>query len=861
MSNRVLKTLGTAAAGVALLAVSASAQAAHYISKPSTWPNNQMALGYTWGSQADGIPPTTNGTIGLNQFPYRFVSAQMGQGCSDFSCASLASAIAAYEELGNTIPNLVGWDGHESERIVNLGAVMSILGIGVEDAEVDAKQEKDAMLNKMTNVSTLVNWFNSLSQIAGAITKTAHPVLILEPNVWGTILQARFHFETEACNQPYCQGKTWAQVLEFSVPLRQALQSANSPILSEVNANPDLYPENVAGLARAMVRAVRYAIPSATVFAHASTWAVYANGCSGNGATENLTNDNLREFKSTKSMVNWQAEDIQLSAMANVRFYRELFGWNDEARTRLNDNVWPHGFAIEKYGYDAGMVQNSNHYTAQSTFPMPGAGTGTFFWNQRQMDNWLTWAATLSQGSGLPLIAYGIPLGNGSMPNQPFQWQDTFVDWLFSSGNWGGQYTWSGDNWDRFKQAGFLGVLAARNGWPATGTNWGTLSSTGVATGCNSTIRGQIISCPASSSGDNMFFFNQFVAHDRNLSDIPVTFDEENFAQFSGFCRGRSEATVEVNDIGIQHKSGIYAGGSKGAVNGPVVDIKVNGNIANNGTPDNVAAIANMPEYMKTNAMWLMAKLPDDSYELIQNNPSAVEQGLVKGSTRGVNGGLVNPSNAGEIANVLSTTAGIGLELVVDLGGIEGFSSWDQANKQAGVFPVEYELYIFDNLGNFITSASGYLSETDVVNYASQDPKSGSLVLNLMVYFVPIDQKGRHIASGVYMMRGFFKEEAKTMCQKLKLDGADCVADGSVMPLGNDNAYSCPMDPNDPVLLSCAGKVMDEYGVPKSAYDLDANGNPMQANGNIANYHWRKAVVQNSVVITKKFGYMRTKAN
>jgi len=56
MSNRVLKTLGTAAAGVALLAVSASAQAAHYISKPSTWPNNQMALGYTWGSQADGIP-------------------------------------------------------------------------------------------------------------------------------------------------------------------------------------------------------------------------------------------------------------------------------------------------------------------------------------------------------------------------------------------------------------------------------------------------------------------------------------------------------------------------------------------------------------------------------------------------------------------------------------------------------------------------------------------------------------------------------------------------------------------------------------------------------------------------------------
>ena len=62
-------------------------------------------------------------------------------------------------------------------------------------------------------------------------------------------------------------------------------------------------------------------------------------------------------------------------------------------------------------------------------------------------------------------------------------------------------------------------------------------------------------------------------------------------------------------------------------------------------------------------------------------------------------------------------------------------------------------------------------------------------------------------------------------------------------------------------LLKGARQVMDEYGVPKSAYDLDDNGNTMQANGNIANYHWRKAVVQNSVVITKKFGYMRTKAN
>ena len=191
MSKQQIRSLALSAALLVAAAAPLSAQSG-YITRPATWPNNQMALGYTWGSQADGIPPATNGTIGLNQIPYRFVSAQMGIGCNDFSCASLASAINAYNELGGSIDNLIGWDGNQSQRHVNLGAVMSILGIGVEDKEVDAKDEKDAMLDKMTNVNTLVNWFNSLSQIASAITKkstsdpnaNSHPVLILEPNVW-----------------------------------------------------------------------------------------------------------------------------------------------------------------------------------------------------------------------------------------------------------------------------------------------------------------------------------------------------------------------------------------------------------------------------------------------------------------------------------------------------------------------------------------------------------------------------------------------------------------------------------------------------------------------------------------------------
>ena len=861
MSNCVLKTLGTAAVGAALLAVSASAQS---ITKPANWPGDEMVFGYTWGAQGDNLSaitaPTQELTKGLFTYPYRYVSMQLNSAGQ----ADASVAISAMNELSGTIASLKGWDGSESQRHVGMGAVMSIFSGELGDAQVEARDERYLILRKMNDVATLARWFSWLDQVKGALNSASQaPIVILEPNVWGTILQARFHFESDACNESWCSGMTWADVLNFHVPLNEGLAQAGSPIAGEVAGNPGLYPQTVAGLARAMVRAARQAMPRANIFSHVSTWAAYANGCSQTGTSGELTNDRLREYKSTLSMVTWQDDDIKISAMANVRFYRDLFGWNEANGGHLDESVWPDGFAVEKYTYDAGLVQDPNgtgHYRAQSIYPMPGAGSAAFFWDQTKMNHWITWMTTLSQGSRMPLLAYGIPLGNGALSNQPFSWQDTFVDWLFSSSNWGSTYTWDGDNWNKFKQAGFVGILASRAGWPATGTHWGSRTQAGGdGTGCNISINNVMVGCPGSTSGDNNFFVTQFKGHDRSLSPIPVTFDEETFAQFSGFCRGRSEATVNVEEKGIRVDStkskGVFAGGSKGDVNTPVV--KITGATTTNATPDNVAAIANMPEYMKTNAMWLMAKLPDESYELIQNNPSATEMGLVKGQTRGVNNGLVNGSNAGEVANVLSTTAGIGLELEVDLGNIESFDSWDPANKQAGVFPVEYELYIFDNLGNFINSATGYLSETDVVKYVTRNASTGSLVLTLMVYFVPIDQKGRHIASGVYMMRGFFKEEAKTMCQKLKTSPDGCVADASVPPLGdNTNTYNCPIDPAEPVVGACREKLVNEYGIPANRFNSD--GTP---NFNPGEFQWKRALIQNSVVITKSFGYMRTKAN
>ena len=85
----------------------------------------------------------------------------------------------------------------------------------------------------------------------------------------------------------------------------------------------------------------------------------------------------------------------------------------------------------------------------------------------------------------------------------------------------------------------------------------------------------------------------------------------------------------------------------------------------------------------------------------------------------------------------------------------------------------------------------------------------------------------------------------------MKLDGVDCVADGSVAPLG-----PCPMNDvaDQVVLASCRNNVINDYKVPAAAFNPD--GSP---NFNVNNYTWQRAVVQNSVVVTKKFGYMRSK--
>ena len=568
-----------------------SSVSAQEISLPSNWPGDEMVFGYAFGVLEDAVrgvkAPADELTRNLYAYPHRNVSMQLNmQGEIDTT-----TAVNAIWELASTwIPQIRGWDGHENERHTGIGVTMSVFSAEIGDPEADVRDERVRILRKMNDAATVARWFSWIETIQSKINfytdrdTLSNPVVILEPNVWGTILQARFHFEDEPCNSSWCAGKTWGEVLDFHVPLNEGLSAANSPIASEVAADSALYPQTVAGLARAMVLAARRAMPKANIFSHVSTWAVYADGCTNGGKPENLTNDNLRAFKSTGSMVNWPKGYVNLSAMANVRFYRELYGWNAETGGHLDDAVWPDGFAVEKYTYDAGMVQDtagSGHYRAQSAYPMPGANTTAFFWNQDQMDRWILWMTTLSQGSRMPLLAYGVPLGNGSLPDKPFAWKDTFVDWLFSTSNWGDRYVWDPDNWTKFKNAGFIGIFAARAGWPATGTHWGPrVQRSSDGTGCNSTVRGVTINCPDTTDGDNYFFITQFKGHDRSLTPIPVTFNETSFDRYSGFC----QAPPEEEDAGLQN-NGVKASATGAAfvrdgrvfvpVDGHVADAKV----------------------------------------------------------------------------------------------------------------------------------------------------------------------------------------------------------------------------------------------------------------------------------------------
>lgn len=764
LSNTLTKTLSKIAVVGGLLSSTLMAQ--NTIQTPANWPEaNKMMLGMAWAAPADGVAIQANIGSVSNYFTYRYM---------DLTFMSRDVALGAVTEMQNSAVNYPG--NPNPSVIMQLFLDGTIAGAAPQD-------RKDLLLAKMNNPSEMVAFFKLLQELSAPVNSSGRALVILEPNTWGYILQSRFHLEGEqaaASLQPGLQAAglagasaTYANVLNFPAAVKYSTLAAVDPSL-DINTFAFLeeYPNTVAGLARAMVRASKEFMPNATVAGHAATWAVFADGCSGSGSSSANGNDLISgaiDVQGQRSVVTWKDNDIELAAFSNVKFMRELYGWEAEYDARN----WPDVIAVERGGLDAGLVRdgvntfnaptNSNLYETTK----PGGGTDAFFWNQVEVDRWLSWSQNLSQGIALPLVAFRIPVGNGSMPNQPFQYQDTFMDWLYSSTNWttpipgdASVPVWNTNNWDRFKQAGFIGLLMGRDGWPAVGTHYGSLNST-AGTGFNG----------SGTVGDGGFamqsFANKWATGGADYAPMPVSFNEEEFENFTGFCDA-TEATVTSSLVGDKSPLTILREQEKGSeilVFSSSTQAKDNSQVLEKyGT--------NYPDGLKSNNILLYVEDTDGV-----NKPIIPGQALASGDVIGTS--YVNPSvestnaNSGVGASDIQvadefTDIFLKLDISIPQLAVVKTSTAPIEEKVQAIWPLYYEFNIFDHLGQFVARAEGVIGEEDLLKLSSVVENNLNIALRLKI--LPHDQNGRHLGTGAYLLRGFFAEVTKPLCTPVLVD-------------------------------------------------------------------------------------------
>ena len=481
---------------VAVLGVVATVGAQRSIRMPSGWPNEVvLGLADDAKNEASLLLPAAKGVRGY--YHYTYVNT-------------------AYESIDARLADIRKFVDDGQRLGLSNGFILQFF---------KAETNIDKLIASMNDTALVRDYFRAIKKMGEALweANAMNTVVVVEPGVWATLLQARFHF----ANRASASGKSYGEILKFPALVRNA----------DLKLGPefdylDMYSNPVSDWARAVMVTIRRFMPSPLIALHANSWSVYARGCSAGSAVEDINEQIFKggfDFQGEGNLVNWTESDVRLSAMANVRFFREIFGWDYSQGVPLfASSYWPDMIAVDKYSYDAGYAK-AGYPGAADGKNMPGSGKDIFFWNQSQFDQWLDWSRTISQGLQLPLLALRMPVGNGSLPNKRYQYQDTFADWLFSSKNWKGKYKWNDDNWDRFKAAGFIGLWVGRDGWPAYGTHYGPMEYDVFA------------KAPVKSDGDKGWFVSTFAGKDRSQKNIKVEFDEMLFGRFTGFCQLKEE--------------------------------------------------------------------------------------------------------------------------------------------------------------------------------------------------------------------------------------------------------------------------------------------------------------------------------
>ena len=504
MSFKPSKILTTATVLVAVAGLFAAASAQRSIRMPGGWPNEVvLGLADDAKNEASLLLPAAKGVRGY--YHYTYVNT-------------------AYESIDARLADIKQFVKDGQRLGLSNGFILQFF---------KAETNVDKLIAAMNDPKLMQDYFKAIKKMGEVLWDAIamNTVVVVEPGVWATLLQARFHFANRASER----GKSYSEILQFPALVRNA----------DLKLGPefdylDMYSNTVSDWARAVMVTIRRFMPSPLIALHANSWSVYARGCSAGSAVEDINEQIFKggfDFQGEGNLVNWSESDVRLSAMANVRFFREIFGWDyQQGAPRFASSYWPDMIAVDKYSYDAGYVK-AGYPGAPNGKTMPGSGKDLFFWNQTQMDQWLDWSRTISQGLQLPLLALRIPAGNGSLPDKRYQYKDTFADWLFSSANWKGKYKWSADNWDRFKAAGFIGLWVGRDGWPAYGTHYGPMEYDVFS------------KAPVKSNGDGGWLISSFAAKDRSQTNIKVEFDEGQFSRYNGFCQLKEEveAPEEAN--------------------------------------------------------------------------------------------------------------------------------------------------------------------------------------------------------------------------------------------------------------------------------------------------------------------------
>lgn len=731
---------------------------------------SMIACGLGWSQTIQapaGFSPDNNLMLGLSNDLVNSQSLASAQ--KQFPVMNHFRVITSRDSLNQDLTKILSGFAQQSDANLRPSFILSFFDDTTRDVNVLLNQMNDPVVMR-TIFQKIKEFGDELTYVSQDQQKPFTTTVFVEPNVWARILQARFHFENDPI--PRQPDLTFGNVIYAG-----ALVKANSLGLGPEFQFLDLYDNNVGDLGRALIHAVKNFFPSATTLPAGQQtfvgiplnfWAAYAKGCGKAGAIKEI-NEKVRNnpliTQGEEGIQTWDPEDIKIAAYANVHFFRKVFDSTQSGAARIGAPALakPDFYGMQRSPVDAGFtlfldslnpaIEMINGPTAQGGLGwkdknqagstkenFPAHGKPSFYWNQAQWDKWLSFSEIFAQGMKTPLIALRMPVGHLGLSNKIFAWEDTFYDWLFSNpstkGNLclsadgltrQGECAWAPDNFKRFKDAGFVGVWAGRDGWPDLTTHYGTMQKNYFMGATDASLLQNnryfknletmgLADANLSLAGDGGLFVNSLASQVRTLAPVTVKFNEGDLNKYAGNCSAPSTPQLGVVELR----------GSK-VIDGKASDIYEISSV------DHVQ----VPEIVKQRAIATFAQIG-------------------AGDLRYLDG---SKAEGDEIANYFKNESGV--QLHINLRYPNVFDPETGKVLQDKLLPLSFRWFIFDTQGQYVNSQTGVISPAELKDYIVADTTGGanSGQVDLVGYFNMRSDKGRKLAAGTYIWKGYIDEQ------------------------------------------------------------------------------------------------------